>query len=166
MNIFFFDHHSTMTLFFPLDKNSTHICSDGRGYPQHCQHINTQPVKSRVMKWKCRLTVWSPRWDPCVVQIQLGRSNGKTAEKMSCRKATSNCLHSHSSRHRWAAPQRPAQKRHGSRKTWWASQHVSLKLSPAGASRGSLQLLLFAFVTTARKLIDKGIIRPNESALC
>lgn len=35
----------------------------------------------------------------------------------------------------------------------------------SGASKGSLQLLLFAFVTTTRKLIGKRIIRPNESAL-
>lgn len=153
MSIYFFDHYSTMTLFFLLDKNSTHICFDGRGYPQHCQHIKTQPVKSCVIK--CRLTVWSPRWDPCVVQIQLGRSNGKTAEKMSCRKATSNCLHLHSSQHRWAAPQRPTQERHSSRENWWASQHVSLTLRPARASKGNLQLLLFAFVTTTKKLIGR-----------
>lgn len=64
------------------------------------------------MKWKCRLTVWSPLWDPHACRTRPGTSNGKTAGRMSCRKATSSCRRLHSSRRRWAAPRRPEWRGH------------------------------------------------------
>lgn len=64
------------------------------------------------MTWKCRLTVWSPLWDPHACRTRPGTSNGKTAGRMSCRKATSSCRRLHSSRRRWAAPRRPERRGH------------------------------------------------------
>lgn len=64
------------------------------------------------MTWKCRLTVWSPLWDPHAGRTRPGTSNGKTAGRMSCRKATSSCRRLHSSRRRWAAPRRPERRGH------------------------------------------------------
>ena len=57
---------------------------------------------------KCSIcTVCNLHWGQFVGQNQRDSSNGRTAGRKSCRRATSSCLRSHSSLHPAAAPQTP-----------------------------------------------------------
>lgn len=56
---------------------------------------------------RCPHTVCNLHWGLCVGRNPQGSSSGRTAGRKSCRRATSSCLHSHSSLHPAAAPQTP-----------------------------------------------------------